>query len=207
MVKKYENGAFGQNTWIYSNPNTNETIIIDPGDELEGLYDLIGDSIVTHIFITHGHIDHIQGLEEMKNKYPQAIIVAHELANETFPDNHKNLAFMVGIDLATPKPDWTYNEESATITAAGQEWTLIHTPGHAIDHTIFFGQDMIMFSGDVIFAQGGMGRVDFPGCDPIAMRVSIAKTLSAPSETIVCPGHGEQFTIAEARPYFENINI
>lgn len=203
MVKQYQNGVFDQNTWVYFNTNTNEAIVIDPGDELEGLYDIIGNYNVTHIFITHGHIDHIQGLEELKHKYPNAIIVAHELAKETLPNPHKNLSHMMGMDVIAPLPDWTYNTESTTIDAAGQRWTLVHTPGHSIDHTIFLGEDLSLFSGDVIFAQGGMGRVDFPGCDPIAMRVSIAKTLSSPEESIVYSGHGDIFTIAEARPFFQ----
>lgn len=203
MIKQYENGVFGQNSWVYFNTTTNDAIVVDPGDELDGLYDIIGDYNITHIFITHGHIDHIQGLAALKEKYPSAIIVAHELAQQTLPDPYKNLSHMMGIDIVAPLPDWTYNSESAKIQAAGQEWTLVHTPGHAIDHTIFLGEDLTLFSGDVIFAQGGTGRVDFPGCDPIAMKVSIAKTLSTPETSIVYPGHGNTFTIAEARPYFQ----
>ena len=207
MIKQYENGAFSQNTWVYFNTDTEEAIIVDPGDDLDGLYNIIGTYNITHIFITHGHIDHIQGLTEIKNIYPSAIIVAHELAHETLPNPHKNLSHKWGLDVIAPKPDWTYNTESATITAAGQEWTLIYTPGHAVDHTVFFGQDMTMFGGDIIFEQGSVGRVDLDGCDPIAMRVSIAKTLSAPLEATVYPGHGSPFTIIEARPFVPELNF
>ncbi len=205
MIKQHENGYFSQNTWIYINTDTNEAIIVDPGDELETLYELIGDSQPTHIFITHGHMDHIQGLEDVKKEYPDAIIVAHELANETLPNPQKNLSYMTGINVIAPKPDWTYKGDDATIEACGQKWTLVHTPGHAMDHTIFVGDDGTLFGGDVIFERGGMGRVDFPDSDPVAMRVSIAKTLSAPEACTVYAGHGNPFTIAEARPYFRNL--
>ncbi len=203
MVKRHENGAFGQNTYVYFDTADKTAIIVDPGDELEELFDIVGDYEVTHIFVTHGHIDHIQGLEETKEKYPNAQIVAHELANETLPNPHKNLSHMAGIDIIAPKPDWTYSGEKSSITAGGQEWILVHTPGHAADHTIFLGEDGTLFGGDLIFEQGGMGRVDFPGCDPTAMRVSIAKILSAPENSTVYPGHGGSFTIADARPYFQ----
>lgn len=202
MIKQYKNGLFEANSWVYTNPTTTDTIVVDPGDELEGLLELIGSNNVTHIFITHGHIDHILGLEELKERYPKAIIVAHELTNNLFKDPTLNLSKMTGVELFLPEPDWTYNDESATITAAGQEWTLIHTPGHTPDHTIFFGQDQTIFGGDLIFEGGQFGRLDLPGAEPHKMKVSIAKILSAPEDSIVYPGHGNSFTIKDAKSHF-----
>jgi len=206
MIKQYENGMLKANSWIYINPSTNDTIIVDPADELEGLLPLIGSGNVTHIFITHAHIDHVLGLEEIKELYPDAIIVAHELSKDLFNNPHYNLSKMLGLDISLPQPDWTYNSEAATIEAAGQEWTLIHTPGHTSDHTIFFGQDQSLFTGDLIFNEGHMGRLDLPGSEPDIMKVSIAKVLSAPEDSIVYPGHGSIFTIGEARSYFNTLN-
>ncbi|MGL4367758.1 MAG: MBL fold metallo-hydrolase [Brevinemataceae bacterium] len=201
MIYQHQNGVFVQNTWVYINEDISEAVIVDPGSDLDELFPIIGDNIVTHIFITHGHIDHIQGLEEAHRYYPQALIVAHKLSVETLPDPHKNLSALFGQPISAPVPNWTYSDASATLQAAGIQWKLLHTPGHAVDHTVFIGEDDTVFSGDLIFEFGSMGRVDFPGCDPNAMKNSIQTVTNLKSGNFY-PGHGKQFDLNHVRTYF-----
>lgn len=201
-IHQHTNGVFAENTWLYLNEDTKEAIIVDPGENLNTVYSKLEGYQVTHIFITHGHHDHIFGLSEIKTKYPNAIIVAHEISKNILPDSYKNLASSRGRNVIAPPPDWTYSGENSTIYAAGQEWALVHTPGHAIDHTIFIGENGIIFGGDLLFAQGGVGRTDIMGGNLNDLRNSVMKALLLPDSSIIYPGHGNTFTIAEAKLFF-----
>lgn len=202
MIYKHQNGDFSENTWIFVNDNTGEAIIVDPGDDMLQVFELLDGKNVTDIFITHGHIDHILGLAETKNKYPNARIIAHELANETLPDPHKNLSYLWGYPITAPKPDYTFSEQGTQIEAAGQKWNLFHTPGHAYDHAVFLGEDGTLFGGDVLFQNGGIGRVDLEGASPSDMRKSLKFVLNFDPKTVVHPGHGDIFLIEDAKPFF-----
>lgn len=202
MIYKHQNGDFSENTWIFVNDTTHEAIIVDPGDDIIQVFELLDGTILTDIFITHGHIDHILGLAETKNKYPNARIIAHELAHETLPDPYKNLSYLWGHAIIAPKPDYTFSEQGSPINAAGQQWHLFHTPGHAYDHAVFLGEDGTLFGGDVLFQNGGIGRTDLQGSSPADMAESLKLVLNFDPDTIVYPGHGDIFSIADAKPFF-----
>jgi len=81
---------------------------------------------------------------------------------------------------------------------------VLHTPGHTPGSISLLG-DAELFSGDTLFA-GSVGRTDFPGGDPQAMRDSIVRILAPlPDDTRVHPGHGPDTTIGRERrvnPFF-----
>ncbi|MGL4388357.1 MAG: MBL fold metallo-hydrolase [Brevinema sp.] len=221
MIICYQNGVFNQNTWIYKNPKTKEAIVIDPGDKLNKLFDLLADYTITHILITHGHPDHIQGLAGTKNIYPQAQIVSHELSKKTFSNPDYNLSHYMNFEVIAPQADQTFSGEYSTISFLGTEWELFYTPGHAIDHICIYNADKkIIFIGDMILEKQDIlatqissgelmiprdfeftiGRTDYPfGCNTDMMYNSVLKILSLPEDTFVYSGHGRIFTIKEAK--------
>ncbi|MGL4561500.1 MAG: MBL fold metallo-hydrolase [Brevinema sp.] len=221
MIICHSNGIFNQNTWIYKNTSTNEGFIIDPGDQLDILFQLVGDTKITHLVSTHGHPDHIQGLKQTKENYPNAIIVAHHLAHQTFSNPYYNLSDYMDIPVIAPDPEWTFEGNVSSIEMAGITWNLIHTPGHAIDHICIYNDEKkVSFVGDMIFEQKSMlsakissgdpmipndfqftiGRTDFPyGCDQKIMYESILNLLKLHDDTIVHSGHGSIFRIKDAK--------
>lgn len=203
MVHTFLNGPFGENCYIYSDENTKNALVVDPGYEMEKLLDLLKPYTLTHIFITHAHIDHIAGLEELKKTFPDALICGHELTKESLPNPDKNLSYRWGEPIIAPAPDWTYGGEKGALKACGQDWECIFTPGHAYDHTAFLASDGTLFGGDVIFEGGGCGRYDLPGSDFEALKKSLFTLLKLDSKTQVYPGHGGSFSIEEAVPYFQ----
>lgn len=131
---------------------------------------------LTHILVTHKHLDHIGGIDDLKKYYNP---------------------FVIG-----PK----YEEESIELldkTVLDQEFfdfsnrpvKVIHTPGHTLGHIIYWIEnDNVLFAGDTIFAMG-CGRV-FEGSHD-QMLYSLNKIKELPENTIVYCGH--EYTIANGK--------
>ena len=82
---------------------------------------------------------------------------------------------------------------------------IIATPGHTPGSVSIFEKNTnILFAGDLLFAEGSVGRSDFKYSDPEVLRVSLSKIMKLPKETIVYSGHGEPFTLKEFGKYWYN---
>ncbi|MGL5722096.1 MAG: MBL fold metallo-hydrolase [Brevinema sp.] len=206
MIFTHLNGMFGENCYIYANEETKDALVVDPGYEMDVIFEKLSPYNLTHIFVSHGHIDHIAGVEELKKAFPNALICGHELAKKTLPDIRENLSYRWEVPVISPPPDWTYNGKEGTLVACGQEWICYHTPGHAYDHTIFFNpKEKFLFGGDVMFAEGSFGRYDLPGSNFDHLKESLQLMLSLPDDTTVYAGHGLAFTIGESQIYFKGL--
>ncbi len=132
---------------------------------------------LTHVLLTHHHYDHIDGLEEVKAEYPDAVVIGAEADAHRLPP----------LDLKVKEGD--------TITV-GIEWVrVIDVSGHTMGHIAFhFPESEVVFTGDSLMALG-CGRL-FEGTPP-RMFESLAKLAALPPETTVCSGH--EYTLANAK--------
>ena len=131
---------------------------------------------LSDIFVTHKHLDHIDGIAELRRVYDAAVTGPKKSASETgLYDNTV--------------------EDGDTIEFAGQKIKVIETPGHTLDHVSYYiaGQKLL-FSADTLFALG-CGRV-FEG-DAAMMWNSLKKLRDLPDDTMVYCGH--EYTLANAR--------
>jgi len=194
ILKKLSVGELDTNCYILGDEETQEGVVIDPG----GDFDLIDENIeklnlkIKYIILTHGHIDHIQALAELKIKTKAKVLIHKEdapiLSDPTF-----NLSLFTGGNSSFSKPDLLL-KDSDTIEFGKISLLVIHTPGHTPGSVSLY-TDKVLFSGDTLFCEG-VGRTDLPGSSWEKLLNSIKQKLfTRPNDTEVLPGHGPSTTI------------
>ena len=132
---------------------------------------------LTDILITHHHADHIQGVPDVKAKFPKAKVWGPA----------KDVARIPGLDHRLAEGD--------VARVGGLSARVIETPGHTLGHIAYnFEREKIAFCGDTLFSLG-CGRV-FETPYPV-MWSSLAKLAALPGETKIYCGH--EYTEANGR--------
>lgn len=181
-----------------------EAVLIDPSKGDKKIIQLLKEKDIklTKILLTHGHLDHISGVEYFKRKTDSRIFIHKEDA-KMLTDSKKNLSFFMGESIIAPLADKLLcNGE--TIKFGQNFFKVLHTPGHTKGSVCFLIGDKL-FSGDTLFA-GGVGRTDFPSGSHKDILTSIkSKLFTLPKSTLVFPGHGPKTTIKKeilTNPFF-----
>ncbi len=193
---------FDQNAYVVGLPGRAEVVVVDPGFD--------ADRIVAHltakqltaaaILLTHGHVDHIAGVQRLKGHAPDAPVVIGRLDAPMLTDATLNLSGPFGTPVVAPPADRLLDDGDA-IEYAGLTLEVRHIPGHSPGHVVFViagtgGDPTVVLGGDVLFA-GGVGRTDFPGGSHRQLIDGIrAKLYTLPPDTKVFPGHGPPTTVA-----------
>jgi hydroxyacylglutathione hydrolase len=194
---------FYKNGFVVGCERTHEAVVIDPGDEADGLLGAVSDRgvDVTHILLTHAHFDHITGVAQVKD----ALDVPVYLHRDDLPlyEHAVEQGKMFGFAVRQPPPiDTCYG--SSPIHFGDYEVRVHHTPGHCpggvclqIGKKGTAGEHL--FVGDTLFA-GSIGRTDLPGGNYEILMRSITEVLFPLGDaSIVHPGHGPDTTISRER--------
>ena len=199
-------GPFFKNGYVVGCEATNQAVLIDPGDEIEHLLDVIRTRAldVTYILLTHAHVDHVSGVAEAKRSL-DAPIYLHQ--DDLFLyQNAVRTGMMFGLTVEEPPPVDRYYEGEGPITFGEYAVRVVHTPGHcpggvclAVSKVDDRGAPPVLFVGDTLFA-GSIGRTDLPGGDYQTLLRSITEVLFAfPDDSVVYSGHGPETTIGRER--------
>jgi hydroxyacylglutathione hydrolase len=148
------------------------------------------------VILTHGHIDHIAAVAELRENHPQISVFIHELDAEMLTQPLHNLSALTGVKFTTEPADTLVHDKSI-IELAGVKLEVLHTPGHTQGGICLYSKaEGTVFTNDSLFAES-IGRTDFPGGNMTQLLKSIREKLFAlPDETIVYPGHGPSTTIS-----------
>ncbi|NNE55071.1 MAG: MBL fold metallo-hydrolase [Flavobacteriales bacterium] len=199
QIEIFTVNPFYENTYILHD-ETGEGIIIDPGMYTATEQTTIKEFVAKHaiqlqaIVNTHGHIDHVMGVEWCRQEYG---IPFH--MNEKDLVNIEALemkAQMFGVSMQEVNAPEHFIQEGENVRFGNTELEVLFTPGHAPGHVVFVNhQQQVVIGGDVLF-KGSVGRVDLPYCDPAALEKSIREKLyQLPDTYQVYPGHGPSTTI------------
>ncbi len=194
-------GMCQTNCYFVYEEGSSRVIVFDPADKGDYIYNGLKEKgfTVEAILLTHGHFDHIWGVEQLR-ELSGAKVYAYEGEKELCEDASLNVSKGAG-RACTIKAD-EYVKDGEEITAAGISCKLIATPGHTGGSCCYyFENDKILISGDTLF-QESVGRTDLPtGSMSMLVRSVKEKLLPLPEEVKVYPGHGESTTIGYEKKY------
>jgi len=183
---------FQQNCVLVWNDATMEGTVIDPGGDVPAILAAIKARGVTlkQILLTHGHIDHAGGADELREMTGIAVTGPHR-ADAILLDHLEQQGRAYGIAGARNLTPDRWLEEGESITLGGEAFAVLHCPGHSPGSLVYVSQALrVAFVGDVLF-QGSIGRTDFPYGDHAALIDAIMTKLLPLGDDIafVC-GHG-----------------
>lgn len=189
-ITNLPSGALQANTYLAVDEKTNEGFIVDPGGYNKVLTKEVRDNDVNikYIILTHGHSDHICGVNEHKAEFPDAKIVAYKEEEAMLENPNLNQSPGFGVPYST-KADILVSDGDE-LKVGDVTLKFIHTPGHTEGGMcIYVKEAKALFSGDTLFRQS-IGRTDFPGGSYKEIMDSIRKKLFLlPDDTNVFPGH------------------
>ncbi|MGL5123556.1 MAG: MBL fold metallo-hydrolase [Fusobacteriaceae bacterium] len=154
-----------------------------------------------YLILTHGHHDHISGINKFLELYPKTILYIGEEEKIFLTDSKYNLSSKIG------NLDFKYTGEYKTINEGDTvgNFKVISSPGHTIGSKCFYNEEeKILISGDTLFRRS-FGRSDLPSGSEISLFKSLQKLCDTlPLDTVVYSGHTQATTIGEEKIFLKN---
>ncbi len=194
-VGKITLGSFQTNCYYIYREGNDKAIVIDPAEQGNRIYEMLKGKgfYVAAILLTHGHVDHIAGVSELK-ALSGAKVYANEKEADLLEDMKDNLSLMFGTPLKVTADELLQDGKRYMI--GDISFQMFSTPGHTAGGCVYyFEEGGFLISGDTLF-EGSVGRTDFPtGSMSLLVRSIKDKLFSLPDKTICYPGHGGTTTI------------
>jgi glyoxylase-like metal-dependent hydrolase (beta-lactamase superfamily II) len=194
-------GALQCNCYVVGDPVTKRAIVVDPGDDADGIASAVAHKqlTITAIVATHAHFDHVVAARRLR-ELTGAPFYLHAADLPILSWMQESGRLWLGVELPPPPDVDSFPDEGDRVVAGSVELEVVHTPGHS-PGSISLVSEGALFSGDTLFA-GSVGRTDLPGGDSRALTTAIrAKLFRLEGDLRVYPGHGPFTSLDEERRF------
>jgi glyoxylase-like metal-dependent hydrolase (beta-lactamase superfamily II) len=207
IVKMNTGGIAVTNCFLVADETAKQAVLFDAPDhtvaplldeaQRQG-FDVIG------LWLTHGHFDHVADHKLVTDRFPKAQVLIHKLDEPKLVDPTSRF-FPLPFTIPQRRAD-AYVEDGQVLSLGSLRARVIHTPGHAPGHVMYyFERESLLVGGDLIIG-GSVGRTDLPDSDHAELEASIRKVMQLPGDTRLLPGHGDVTTLRhelETNPYVQ----
>ena len=192
MILKFVEGPLCDNNYLLYNETTKNALLIDctnPSPAIDEAIDL-NNLNLTAILLTHGHFDHILGVNYYRKKYGAKAFI-HKNDEPMVTNINSYMAFLGRYDnYEVPIIDGFLENE---FSLDDEIIKVIHTPGHSKGSVCFLYNDKL-FTGDTLFLES-YGRTDLPSGSFEELKQSLSSLFTLDENLKVLPGHGDDTTI------------
>ena len=198
IIKQFVAGLLENNMYLILDEISKKGVLIDATIALPEIIQEAKGYDIEYILLTHGHFDHILGLNELKKELgAKAVINKNDVI---VSDNINEFTRMFDLPDSTPPSYEMFADDDDEITSGNLRFKVITTPGHTEGSVCYLIDDKL-FSGDTLFMES-VGRTDLFGGNYKKLTESIKNKLFKLDDNIeVYPGHGEQTTIKHEKKY------
>jgi glyoxylase-like metal-dependent hydrolase (beta-lactamase superfamily II) len=212
IIESFEVPPLGCNCTIIGDPTSKDCICVDPGGDVDKILAKIASKGLTlkRVLITHGHLDHIAGGKELKEKTGCEIIMHQDDLGlyERVADQCRDFGIAPPPE-ALPKPDAFLSDGDVVRWSPSYSVKCLHCPGHTPGSvSYYFPECQLVCPGDTLF-QGSVGRTSWAGIPSLEGTSDAQQLIGSikyklfylPDDTVVVSGHGDHTSIGEERRY------
>ena len=190
-VKQEVFAPLANNCYLIVDEESNKSALVDCSEWTDRMEELIGDTELEYILLTHGHFDHIGGVSAVKKKYGAKVAIS----NEDAPMLSNSVLSMAAFQYAeqeSVQPDIIV-KEGDVIELGSVKIRVISTPGHTKGGVCYIAEDCL-FTGDTLF-RCSCGRTDFMGGSEKEMLESLRRLKALDGDYKIYAGHEGNSTL------------
>lgn len=208
VIIRFINALMSSNCYIIRDVNKRNCLVVDPASEnSEKEIEYIEENglVLNYILLTHEHTDHTWGVNALKEKYPNSIIVSSEYCKNNIKKESQSYFLLYNDD-----PNYHYEmapvdkvivENGTIINWDGIKIVFLLTPGHSMGSMCISIED-VLFTGDTIMPFPPHLNKRYSKLDLFKESINLINS-KYPLETIIYPGHGNKLNLKEWNKHVE----